>query len=33
MTCPRCQSPTSEGARFCEECGLEQADTIMGALP
>jgi class 3 adenylate cyclase/tetratricopeptide (TPR) repeat protein len=22
MTCPRCQSPTATGARFCEECGV-----------
>ncbi len=22
MTCPRCQSPNPEGARFCEECGV-----------
>ncbi|MBI2878147.1 MAG: zinc ribbon domain-containing protein, partial [Candidatus Rokubacteria bacterium] len=21
MKCPRCQTPNSEGARFCEECG------------
>jgi len=22
MTCPRCQSPNPESARFCEECGV-----------
>ena len=27
MTCPRCQAPAREGARFCEQCGARLATT------